>query len=132
MENSRKNIRKKVLTSVMTALIAASPVTIVSPVGNPSIAHAADVSVEDTVFEYVETEEGNIVITGFKQGEKTQEVKIPTKIDGKDVVEIQSQSFQNKGITKVEIGDSDNTSPRIIVGSNAFAQNDIKEVSFGV
>ena len=55
-------------------------------------------------FEYVDgTEKGTVMITGYK-GE-SKDVKIPSKLRGKNVTQIDTLAFEESDITSIEIGD---------------------------
>lgn len=55
-------------------------------------------------FEYVDgTEKGTVIITGYK-GE-SKDIKIPSKLRGKSVTQIDTLAFENSDITSIEIGD---------------------------
>lgn len=56
-------------------------------------------------FEYVDgTEKGTVMITGYK-GE-SKDVKIPSKLRGKSVTQIDTLTFEDSDITSIEIGDN--------------------------
>ncbi len=55
-------------------------------------------------FEYVDgTDKGTVMITGYK-GE-SKDVKIPSKLRGKNVTQIDTSAFEESDITSIEIGD---------------------------
>lgn len=55
-------------------------------------------------FEYVDgTEKGTVMITGYK-GE-SKDIKIPSKLRGKNVTQIDTLAFEESDITSIEIGD---------------------------
>ena len=59
---------------------------------------------DKTDFEYVDgTEKGTVMITGYK-GE-SKDVKIPSKLRGKNVTQINDSAFEDSDITSIEIGD---------------------------
>lgn len=55
-------------------------------------------------FEYVDgTDKGTVMITGYK-GE-SKDVKIPSKLRGKSVTQIDTSAFEESDITSIEVGD---------------------------
>lgn len=60
---------------------------------------------DKTDFDYVDgTEKGTVMITGYKGEEKN--VKIPDRLRGKKVTQIDSLAFEESDITSVDIGDN--------------------------
>lgn len=60
---------------------------------------------DKTDFEYIDgTDKGTVKITGYKGEEK--DIKIPDRLRGKKVTQIDSLAFEESDITSIEIGDN--------------------------
>ena len=59
----------------------------------------------NSIFLYVE-KNGEITITGLKEGVVTTSIVIPETIDGMPVVEIKPEAFQSTSITDIKIGEN--------------------------
>lgn len=59
----------------------------------------------NSIFLYVE-KNGEITITGLKEGVSDTSIVIPETIDGMPVVEIKPEAFQSTSITDIKIGEN--------------------------
>lgn len=105
-----KNYLKKIISSALCALLVGGA-AVTLPEAAPGdlsfgmIVNAADSTASSGKFQYTETSEGTITITGYTGGESN--VVVPAQIVGKNVTYIENWAFEkHTGLVKVTLPDT--------------------------